>query len=289
MKVNNVTVRGYAKVNLGLDIVGKLENGYHLLKSIMQQIDLYDDITVTRIESGIIIDSNSKDIPVDSSNLAYKAAKAVMDECGIGEGVKIYIEKRIPMAAGMAGGSSDAAAVIKGMNELFNLQMSMTKMQEIGVKLGADIPFCIAGGACLCEGIGEQMKALTGTPKMCIVVAKPPIGISTAYVYSHIKLDSLVHPDVDSLVKAYNEGDVHAIASGLGNVLESVSEAENVIITVLKREMLEAGAMASLMSGSGPTVFGLFEDMDAAAAAAQILSDKHADVFVKACQLIQKA
>lgn len=285
---SEVKTKAYAKINIGLDIVGKTENGYHLLKSIMQQVDLYDEVTVKRIESGITIDSNNKDIPLDETNLAYKAAKLMIDKYSIGEGVSIYIDKHIPMAAGMAGGSTDGAAVLILMNQLYELNLSEEELCEIGVKLGADIPFCIKGGVALCEGIGEKMTTLTKAPKMYAVIAKPPIGISTKYVYTHLDLPSVKHPDMDAMLDAFAHEDLQAVCDNLGNVLESVSEKENEIISKLKASMLEAGAIGSLMSGSGPTVFGLFDSMESASSAEAIMAKQYPDVFVKAVAMIKE-
>lgn len=285
---SEVKTKAYAKINIGLDIVGKTENGYHLLKSIMQQVDLYDEVTVKRIESGIAIDSNNKDIPLDETNLAYKAAKLMIDKYSIGEGVSIYIDKHIPMAAGMAGGSTDGAAVLILMNQLYELNLSEEELCEIGVKLGADIPFCIKGGVALCEGIGEKMTTLTKAPKMYAVIAKPPIGISTKYVYTHLDLPSVKHPDMDAMLDAFAHEDLQAVCDNLGNVLESVSEKENEIISKLKASMLEAGAIGSLMSGSGPTVFGLFDSMESASSAEAIMAKQYPDVFVKAVAMIKE-
>lgn len=277
---NKFVTRAYAKVNVGLDIVGKTDNGYHLLKSIMQQIDLYDEITVEKVPAGIVLDSDSNEIPLDETNLAYKAAKLMLEEYGIEGGVKIYIKKNIPMAAGMAGGSTDGAAVLIGINEIYGLGLTNAELREKGVRLGADIPFCIYGGAAICEGIGEKLTPLAAVPDMAFVIAKPPIGISTKYVYTHLQLDSVAHPDMDTIIKAYESGDVKTVASKLGNVLESVSEKENEIITSLKNAMLSEGAMGSLMSGSGPTVFGICKDLEAAEKVADRIKSKFGDVFV---------
>ena len=287
---NSVLKKAYAKINIGLDIVGKTDNGYHLLNSIMQQVDLYDVITVSREDEdgySITIDSNNHDIPLDETNLAYKAADILMKEYKLSGKVSIYIDKHIPMAAGMAGGSTDGAAVLELINELYELGLSKDELKSIGVKLGADIPFCIEGKGAICQGIGEIMTPLGTAPDMAVLIAKPPISISTKYVYTHLKLDSVTHPDMDKVITAYKSGDLKTIADSMGNVLESVSEKENEIITSLKASMLEEGAVGSLMSGSGPTVFGLFEDMTLASKAGEKMKEKYPDVFIQAVNLIK--
>ena len=287
---NSVSKKAYAKINIGLDIVGKTDNGYHLLNSIMQQVDLYDVITVSREDEdgySITIDSNNHDIPLDETNLAYKAADILMKEYKLSGKVSIYIDKHIPMAAGMAGGSTDGAAVLELINELYELGLSKDELKSIGVKLGADIPFCIEGKGAICQGIGEIMTPLGTAPDMAVLIAKPPISISTKYVYTHLKLDSVTHPDMDKVITAYKSGDLKTVADSMGNVLESVSEKENEIITSLKASMLEEGAVGSLMSGSGPTVFGLFEDMTLASKAGEKMKEKYPDVFIQAVNLIK--
>lgn len=287
---NSVSKKAYAKINIGLDIVGKTDNGYHLLNSIMQQVDLYDVITVSREDEdgySIAIDSNNHDIPLDETNLAYKAADILMKEYKLSGKVSIYIDKHIPMAAGMAGGSTDGAAVLELINELYELGLSKDELKSIGVKLGADIPFCIEGKGAICQGIGEIMTPLGTAPDMAVLIAKPPISISTKYVYTHLKLDSVTHPDMDKVITAYKSGDLKTVADSMGNVLESVSEKENEIITSLKASMLEGGAVGSLMSGSGPTVFGLFEDMTLASKAGEKMKEKYPDVFIQAVNLIK--
>ena len=289
---NSVSKKAYAKINIGLDIVGKTDNGYHLLNSIMQQVDMYDVITVSREDESrdgysITIDSNNHDIPLDETNLAYKAADILMKEYKLSGKVSIYIDKHIPMAAGMAGGSTDGAAVLELINELYELGLSKDELKSIGVKLGADIPFCIEGKGAICQGIGEIMTPLGTAPDMAVLIAKPPISISTKYVYTHLKLDSVTHPDMDKVITAYKSGDLKTVADSMGNVLESVSEKENEIITSLKASMLEEGAVGSLMSGSGPTVFGLFEDLTLASKAGEKMKEKYPDVFIQAVNLIK--
>lgn len=283
--------KAYAKINIGLDITGKKENGYHLIKTIMQQVDLYDVITLEKIESGIEIGTNSKDVPTDDSNLAVKAAKILIDKFNICSGIKIFIDKRIPVAAGMAGGSTDGAAVLLGMNDLFELGLSEEELCEIGVTLGADIPFCIKGGCALCEGIGEEMTTLENKTEMYALITKPNLNVSTKHVYQSLGLSvgpavGPEHPDVDKVIDAFAAGDTKKVATTMGNYLEKVTASEYDIIEELKHDILMAGALGSNMSGSGPTVFGLFDSMEAALVAEAELKDKYPDIFVKATGVI---
>lgn len=298
-----VTVKGYAKINLGLDVIGKLENGYHLLRSVMQQIDLYDTVELSRLSEAVVIKnalpaavtdngmritltSNSDEVPLDQNNLAYKAAKLLMEHDGIGEGVHIHIIKRIPVAAGLAGGSTDAAAVFMGMNELFGLGHSKDELQELGVKLGADVPFCIMGGTALAEGIGEKLTPIKTMPTMYLVIAKPSIGVSTKYVYENLLLEQVTHPDTEKILAAMQHKDLAEMTELLGNVLESVTIEKYPLIRELKDAMLETGAVGSLMSGSGPTVFGIFDTMEKAAEAEKRMRRKYPQVFIQAADII---
>ena len=283
---NEVEIQAYAKINLGLDVVGKLDNGYHLLRSVMQQIDLHDTVTLKKQEpeKGITFTSNSGEIPLDDTNLAYKAVKLIMAQAGLHTGVEIHLEKRIPVAAGMAGGSTDGAAVLIGMNELFRLGYDMEELKAMGVKLGADVPFCIQGGTALAEGIGEKLTVISTTPPMFFVIAKPPIFVSTKYVYENLKLGELEHPDTDGILASLEQKDVVAMTKRLGNVLESVTVKKYPIIDTLKNSMKEAGAIGALMSGSGPTVFGVFSSLEDSEKAEKVLKEQYPDVFVKAVQ-----
>lgn len=287
--MKTTTLNAYAKINIGLDITGKLDNGYHLIKTIMQQVDLYDVVKVS-YESGeepatVEFICNTDNVPLDNTNLAYKAALKMIEKYGICGKIIIDLDKRIPVAAGMAGGSTDGAAVLIGINEVCDLHKTVEELCETGVKLGADVPFCIMGGCALCEGIGEKLTPISVKPDMYTVISKPSIGISTKYVYEHLKLSEVSHPDMDMMLRAFANRDFEAVINNLGNVLESVSEVENEIISQLKAAQLQAGAAGSLMSGSGPTVFGLYRTMDEAAKAEKILKEQFKDVFVKAVAL----
>lgn len=258
--------KAYAKINLGLDVLGRRPDGYHEVKMIMQTVDLCDDLTLERRgEPGIRLLIEGADLPADDTNLAYRAAALLTEERGIREGVLITLKKRIPIAAGMAGGSSDAAAVMRGMNALFDLGYSMEGLKELGVKLGADIPYCIAGGTMLSEGIGEILTPLSPPPPCHLVVAKPDIDVSTAFVYGHLQADRLAfHPDIDGMAAALLAGDLKGVTDRMGNVLETVTVEAYPVIDRLKKRMCEGGAENALMSGSGPTVFGICRDEETA-------------------------
>ncbi len=263
---DTVMLKALAKINLGLDVLGRRENGYHDVRMVMQTIYLYDNVAITKTdEPGIQIESNLFYLPLDENNIAYKAAKKLMEEFHIQEGVRIVLEKHIPVAAGMAGGSANAAAVLVGMNRLFSLGLSQEDLMERGVSLGADVPYCVMRGTVLAEGIGEILTPLPPLPKCYVLVAKPGVSVSTKHVYE--KLDSKEiedHPDIDGILEGLEKQDLRKIADSMGNVLEKVTIEEYPVIADIKRIMKEAGALNAMMSGSGPTVFGIFEDKKAA-------------------------
>ena len=264
--MDNISLKALAKINLGLDVVRRREDGYHEVRMIMQTIHLYDKLDLQKTnEAGITITSNLSYVPTNENNLIYKAGKLLMDEFDIKEGVSVDLQKRIPVAAGMAGGSSDAAAMLYGMNELFGLGLSRQQLMDRGVKIGADVPYCLMRGTALAEGIGEKLTSLPPMVKCPVLIAKPQISVSTKFVYENLKLnEDTVHPDIDQLVTDIENKDLHAIAGHMGNVLESVTIPEYPIIAEIKEQMLQSGAINSMMSGSGPTVFGLFEDEEVA-------------------------
>lgn len=263
--MKELQIRAYAKINLGLDVIGRLENGYHEVKMIMQTVDIYDELTFERIPSGISLTTNHGELPLDENNLIYKAVCLMQKTYGISEGVKVHLQKNIPVAAGMAGGSTDAAATLKAMNELFDLQVSDEELRKLGVKIGADVPYCIMGGTALAEGIGEQLTALSKAPDCYLLVAKPDINVSTKYVYEHLDAKEVYkHPDIDGMVEAIKAGSLEGITERMGNVLENVTIVAHPVIATIKERMLALGAVNSLMSGSGPTVFGIFTDKEKA-------------------------
>ncbi len=271
--MESIELAAYAKINLGLDVVRRLENGYHEVKMVMQTIGLHDTLRLEKTKEGIALFVDSSEAPADENNLAYKAARLLKEHCGVAEGISIHLQKRIPVAAGMAGGSTDAAAVLKGMNRLFSLGLSEEELCGIGVRLGADVPYCIMGGTALAEGIGEKLTVLPDAPDSVVLVAKPPVSVSTKYVYETLRLSEIEkHPDIDGMVRAVREGSLAGIVSRMENVLESVTEKEYSVITRIKHFMEENGAKKALMSGSGPTVFGIYEDRaDAEKAAEKLL------------------
>lgn len=261
-----------AKINLGLDVCRRLENGYHEVKMVMQTIDLYDELTLKkRQNSDIILLINSVDnLGKLEDNLIYKAAKLMQERYHIDQGIEISLKKNIPVAAGMAGGSTDAAAVMLAMNELFELGISKEELMERALPLGADIPFCIMGGTALAEGIGEKLTPLPQPPHAEIVVVKPPIMVSTAKVYQSLDLNKMEkHPDIDGMVKALEEGDLNGIAQRMENVMETVTETEFPVITDIKKMLTGNGALSAMMSGSGPSIFGVFQNAATAADAAE--------------------
>lgn len=267
--------KAYAKINLGLDVIGRLENGYHVVKMVMQTVGIYDVLTLKKIPSGIVVTTDNGELPTDDNNLIYKAARLMREAYGITEGVSIHLEKNIPIAAGMAGGSTDAAGTFLGMNQLFEIGATIQELQELGVKVGADVPYCIMGGTALAEGIGEILSPLPASPQCHLVVAKPDINVSTKYVYEHLDAEGVeTHPDIDGMIEALEEGELQGIVSRLGNVLETVTVKKHTIINTIKQCMLENGALGSLMSGSGPTVFGIFTDEQKAQKAKDEIEEK---------------
>ena len=258
-----------AKINLGLDVLARRPDGYHDLRMIMQTVALYDKVNITRtVTPGIRLQTNVSFLPADGRNLACRAAQLLADEFGIRDGVYIDLEKHIPVAAGLAGGSTDAAAVLTGMNRLFELGLSEEELMQRAVKLGADVPYCIMQGTALAEGIGEQLTRLVSPPPCSILLVKPGVHVSTAFVYGHLHADELdCHPDIGGQIAALEAGDLEKLCALMGNVLETVTIPAHPVIARIKEAMLEAGALGSLMSGSGPTVFGLFRREEDAAAA----------------------
>ncbi len=282
--MEQIARKAYAKINLGLDVLRRREDGYHEVKMIMQTVDIFDTLTfVKKNEPGIRLKVDNEELSEDKDNLIYRAAELLMEKAGVKQGVEITLEKRIPIAAGMAGGSTDAAAAFHGINELFDLGYSLEDLQMLGVTLGADIPYCLAGGTAISEGIGEILTKLPEPPQCTLVVAKPDINVSTKFVYENLHANTLAyHPDIDGMIEAIKIGSLQGITDRLGNVLETVTVREYPIIEEIKNLMKQEGAENALMSGSGPTVFGIFTNEESAqAAAAQIRGKQLAgQVFV---------
>ncbi len=271
--MDKIQLKALAKINLGLDVLRRREDGYHEVKMIMQTISLCDELELRRTrQPGIQVRTNLPYLPTNENNLVYKAAKLLQDEFGMKEGVSIQLRKKIPVAAGMAGGSSDAAAVLWGMNRMYGLGLSRTALMERGVKLGADVPYCILRGTALAEGIGERLTALPPMPKCYLLIVKPGISVSTRFVYENLHANELrpeQHPDVDAMVQALKRKDLKALASGMGNILELVTVPAYPVIEEIRQCILKAGACGALMSGSGPTVFGIFDTQAKARKAVQ--------------------
>lgn len=259
--MDEITLKALAKINLGLDVTGKREDGYHEVRMVMQTIHLYDRLVIRRTkEPGIRIKSNLSFLPVNETNLVHRAAALLMDEFHITEGVSVELMKRIPVAAGMAGGSTDGAAMLYGMNLMFELGLSRRELMTRGLKLGADVPYCLMRGTALAEGIGEELTALPPMIKCPVLIAKPSVSVSTKSVYQKLKLDEhTVHPDIDALVSGIRNQDLGEVCAHMGNLLESVTIPNHPVIERIKKRMLESGARIAMMSGSGPTVFGLFD------------------------------
>lgn len=274
--MDSIRLKARAKINLGLDVLGKREDGYHEVRMVMQTIGIYDRLILTKIpEEEIRITSNLAFLPVNENNLIYKAIKLLKDEYHFPGGVSVDLNKFIPVAAGMAGGSTDAASTMFGVNRLFGLNLSMGKMMELGVRLGADVPYCVMRGTALAEVIGEKLTRITPVPHMWILIAKPQINVSTRLVYEQLDMGGIQkHPDIDGIIRAIEAQDVVRIAQSMGNVLENVTVPLYPVIETIKQDMLSHGAINAMMSGSGPTVFGIFPDEQTTLACQAFLKKK---------------
>lgn len=269
--MKQITKNAYAKINLALDVLRRRPDGYHDVKMVMQTVDICDTLTFTAKEDAeIVLKIDNSELSAGKDNLICRAAERLFAESGVNKGVEILLTKRIPIAAGMAGGSTDAAATLHGLNELFELGYSLEELQKIGVELGADIPYCLMGGTALSEGIGEVLTRLPSPPQCSLVVAKPDINVSTKFVYENLHAEKLTyHPDIDGMIEAVRTGSLNRVADKLGNVLETVTVKEYPVIDEIKEFMKGEGAENALMSGSGPTVFGIFTNEETAKFAAE--------------------
>ena len=274
--MDHINLKARAKINITLDVTGVRDDGYHELKMIMQTVELYDGVYIKKIEKPIIkLKSNLEWLPKDERNLAYRAAALIREKYGIKEGVYIELRKAIPVAAGLAGGSSDCASVLYGMNKLFDLGISRKTLAEIGLTLGSDVPYCLMRGTALAEGRGEILTRLPSCPKAWVVLAKPPMGLSTAAVYKAIdRAKEIYHPNTEAVIEAIKDNDLHRMARNLSNVLETVSMEMCPMVGEIKRRFMETGAIGSLMSGSGPTVYGLFESRKIAQSSAETIKEE---------------
>lgn len=279
--MDKLSLKGYAKINLSLDIVGKRANGYHDVEMIMQQITLYDQITLTKTDKDITIETDCKFIPSNKSNIAWKVAEDIFRSYNIDSGLHIEINKNIPVAAGLAGGSTDAASVIKGINQLFQLNMTLDEMKDLSVKHGADIPFCIQGGAALARGIGEELTFLPSLKNAWFVLCKPAISVSTQEVYQALDIKKIQdHPQTQTLIDAILKNDFRYVAKNMYNVLEEVTSKKYDVIAMIEKKLKEYGAIGAMMSGSGPTVFGIFKNYKSATSAYKNLKKKYRQVYL---------
>ena len=281
--MNSIELKSRAKINLSIDVLGKREDGYHLVEMIMQSIDLYDIIKIKELKCNeIIIKSNSSDIPLDENNIVYKAAKLIKETFNINKGIEIFIDKYIPIAAGMAGGSSNAAAVLVGLNKLWNLQLSEEELKSLGFKLGADVPFCIVGNAALAEGVGEELTYIKGLSKdVSILVCKPELFVSTKDVYGGLDLNNLKQrPNNKLLIEYLKDDNIEGVSNNMVNVLETVTSKMHEEINDIEKIMNENKALGSMMSGSGPTVFGIYKNIEDALKGKKELLKKYKQVYV---------
>lgn len=278
---NRATARSYAKINLTLDVLGKRSDGYHDVEMIMQTVSLHDTITVDKTDNGISIKTNLVYLPVNEKNIAYKAANAFFEHTKIDGGCSISIEKNIPVAAGLAGGSGNAAAVLCALDRLYNTNLPLDTLKAIGATLGADVPYCFSGGTALATGIGEIITPLPAVPKCTILMVKPAISVSTGAIYEAI--DSAIiekRPDTNAMISAIKSGDIKAIANNLSNVMGTVTESMHPIVRGIRRKMLLNGALGAVMSGSGPTVFGIFPDYETAKASHDSFYYQFREVYI---------
>lgn len=288
--MNEISLRAYAKVNIGLDITGRRPDGFHLVEMVMQTVDIYDTVSVEKLSGSadgdprIYISADKPGVPQGEDNLAWKAAELVMRSFGINQPVGISLEKNIPMAGGMAGGSTDAAAVLLALNELFELSLSPEELDGLAVRLGADVPFCLRRGTYLARGVGEKLKKLKDFPNCGVLIINPGFGVSTAWAYRAVDgaRNALAHPDIRGLCKAIEEGNLKEACGAAGNIFEAVVFRRHPEIAAVKEKLKESGALAALMSGSGATVFGIFESEAAAGEALRNFEGDAAPVFLKA-------
>ncbi|MBR2258430.1 MAG: 4-(cytidine 5'-diphospho)-2-C-methyl-D-erythritol kinase [Blautia sp.] len=289
-----MVIQAYAKINLGLDILGRRPDGYHEIRTVMQQIDLCDTLKLTRIrEPGVHFKiSNIEEVPTvvpaDERNLAYRAAAKIIERCGISEGVQIELEKKIPAAAGMAGGSTDAAAVLVGMDELFELRLGRERLYQLGRELGADVPFCIHGGTALCEGIGEKMTPLPPLPECAFLLIKPDVKVSTKEAYESLDREVLDHPDMEAVLHSIRLQDLTGMAGNLKNVFQPPIIRSCPVVGELISRLNETDALCACMSGSGPTVFAVFEDPAGAKHAAEKFTVYH-DFFIAVARPVKSS
>lgn len=270
--MNRIVLRPLAKVNLGLDVVGKREDGYHEVRMVMQTLNLHDHMVMEKTDDGLVtMKTNLPYLPVNEKNLVVQAIQLIREEFHIEEGVRVNLKKVIPIAGGMAGGSSDAAAALFGMNLLFQLHLKQKELMERGLKLGADVPYCVMRGTALAEGIGEKLTPISNKLKCGVLVVKPSFSVSTKKVYEEFdEIKDINHPDIDRIIEAIRENDLQKMCHYMGNNLELVTQRQHPMIGQIKEEMMAEGALQSMMSGSGPTVFGIFNTVQEAETAGEV-------------------
>lgn len=273
--MKEIIMESYGKINLGLDVLYKREDGYHDITTIMQQISLSDTLVISEIKEDIKLDCDNKEVPLDSTNLVYSAWKKLQERTGVNKGINVKIYKKIPVAAGLAGGSTNAAAVLKGLNELWSLGLSKKELMDIGAEIGADVPYCIMGGTALAEGIGEKLTEIKSFKDKNILLINPGIGISTAEVYKSLRLNKQPRMNVKKIISSIENDNIESLANNMTNIMEEVVIEEIPIISEIKKDMIMYGALGSLMSGSGPTVFGLFDDLDKLKLCKKVLAEKY--------------
>ena len=288
--MDSIRLKARAKINLGLDVLGKRDDGYHEVRMIMQTIGIYDRIIIKKIEEDEIrIKSNLSFLPVNENNLIYKAARLLKDEYHFEGGVLVELNKFIPVAAGMAGGSTDAASTLFGINKLYNLGMTNKRIMELGVNIGADVPYCVMRGTALAEGIGEKLTSLPGLPRCYVLVGKPGINVSTKLAYENLNLNSIQkHPDIDGMLLDIENQDIYSLTSKMENVFEPGIIRQYPVIQEIKDLMEANGALKAMMSGSGPTVFGIFDDRAKMREAAEVLKQSHLAKTVFATQIYNR-
>lgn len=278
---NRAMTHSYAKINLTLDVLGRRDDGYHDVEMIMQTVSLYDLVITDKTDSGIAVSTNLRYLPCNEKNIAYKAANAFFEHTGLTGGCKILIHKNIPVAAGLAGGSGNAAAVLCSLDRLYGTNIPYTELCALAAKLGADVPYCIKGGTALATGIGEILTPLPGIPKAVILMVKPPISVSTASIYEAIDTAPILdRPDTKSMIKAINSKDIASIADNLSNVMGTVTEKIHPIVRGIRKKMIMNGATGAVMSGSGPTVFGIFPDYETAKKSHDSFYHQFKDVYI---------
>lgn len=274
-------LKAYAKINISLDVVGKRKDGYHLLKMIMQSIDLYDLMHFNKACKGINITCNKQYVPTDDRNIAYRVAKLFMDTYHIKAGIDIDIIKNIPVAAGLAGGSTDGAAVLNAMRKLFKIEIPDKELMDLGLQIGADIPYCIVGGTALCQGIGEDISNLKHFKNKILVLVKPNFGVSTKDVYKNFdSTKAYRHPHTEDLIRAMDNDDLKYVSNNMRNLLENVTLRKYPVLKEIKIEMIKYGALGAMMSGSGPTIFAFFEDMLTAQNCFLHMKESYEEVYI---------